>query len=67
MKNGKVVGKVTSAVFSPRLEQNIALAMIDCQDHEVGAQFDVEAALGLCKADLVEMPFYDPKKNIAKS
>ncbi|MDA9897421.1 glycine cleavage system protein T [Alphaproteobacteria bacterium] len=67
MKNGKVIGKVTSAVYSPRLEQNIALTMIDSQDHELGAQFDVEAAQGLCKADLVEMPFYDPKKNIAKS
>ncbi|MDA8896597.1 glycine cleavage system protein T, partial [Alphaproteobacteria bacterium] len=67
MKNGKVIGKVTSAVYSPRLEQNIALAMIDSQDHELGAQFDVKAAQGLCKADLVEMPFYDPKKNIAKS
>jgi aminomethyltransferase len=67
IKNGKVIGKVTSAVYSPRLEQNIALAMIDCQDHELGAQFDVDAAQGLCKADLVEMPFYDPKKNIAKS
>ncbi|MGB0584269.1 MAG: glycine cleavage T C-terminal barrel domain-containing protein, partial [Candidatus Puniceispirillaceae bacterium] len=67
IRNDKVVGKVTSAVYSPRLEQNIALAMIDCQDHELGAQFDVKAAQGLCKADLVEMPFYDPKKNIAKS
>jgi aminomethyltransferase len=67
MKNGNVIGKVTSAVYSPRLEQNIALAMIDSQDHELGAQFDVKAAQGLCKADLVEMPFYDPKKNIAKS
>ena len=67
MKNGRVVGKVTSAVYSPRLKQNIALAMIDCLDHELGAQFDVEAAQGLCNANLVEMPFYDPKKNIAKS
>ena len=67
VKNGRVIGKVTSAVYSPRLEQNIALAMIDSQDHELGAQFDVKAAQSLCKADLVEMPFYDPKKNIAKS
>ena len=67
MKDGKAIGKVTSAVYSPRLEQNIALAMIDYQDYALGAQFDVEAAQGLCKADLVEMPFYDPKKNIAKS
>ena len=67
IKHGKVIGKVTSAVYSPRLEQNIALAMVDCQDHELGARFDVEVAQGLCKANLVEMPFYDSKKNIAKS
>ena len=67
IKNGKLIGKVTSAVYSPQLEQNFALAMIDYQDHQLGVQFDVEAAQGLCKADLVEMPFYDPKKNIAKS
>ena len=66
LKDGKATGKITSAVYSPRLEQNIALAMINYQDYELGAQFDVEAAQGLCKADLVEMPFYDPKKNIAK-
>ena len=28
-KDGKWVGKVTSAVYSPRLEKNIALAMVD--------------------------------------
>jgi aminomethyltransferase len=66
LKDGKAIGKITSAVYSPRLEQNIALAMINSQDYALGAQFDVEAAQGLCKADLVEMPFYDPKKNIAK-
>ena len=67
IKNRKLIGKVTSAVYSPQLEQNFALAMIDYQDHQLGVQFDVEAAQGLCKTDLVEMPFYDPKKDIAKS
>ena len=28
-KNGKKIGKVTSAVYSPRLKKNIALAMIE--------------------------------------
>ena len=67
MKDGNAIGKVTSAVYSPRLKQNIAPAMTDAQDHALGAQSDVKAAQSLCKADLVEMPFYDPKKNIAKS
>jgi len=29
IKNSAVIGKVTSAVFSPRLKQNIGLALVD--------------------------------------
>ena len=29
--DGKKVGKVTSAVYSPRLKKNIALAMVDIE------------------------------------
>ena len=67
MHNDKVIGKVTSAVYSPRLEQNIALAMIESQAHELGAEVRVETMDGPRMAKMVEMPFYDPKKNIAKS
>jgi len=65
--NDKVVGKVTSAVYSPRLEQNIALAMVERGADQIGAEVTVDAIGGLCQARQVEMPFYDPKKNIAKS
>ncbi|MGA0913214.1 MAG: glycine cleavage T C-terminal barrel domain-containing protein [Candidatus Puniceispirillaceae bacterium] len=65
--NDKVVGKVTSAVYSPRLEQNIALAMVERGAHQIGAEVTVDAIGGLRQARQVEMPFYDPKKNIAKS
>ena len=65
--NDKVIGKVTSAVYSPRLEQNIALAMVERGADQIGAEVTVDAIGGLCQARQVEMPFYDPKKNIAKS
>jgi len=65
--NDKLVGKVTSAVYSPRLEQNIALAMVERGADQIGAEVTVDAIGGLCQARQVEMPFYDPKKNIAKS
>ena len=65
--NDKVVGKVTSAVYSPRLEQNIALAMVERGADQIGAEVTVDAIGGLRQARQVEMPFYDPKKNIAKS
>ncbi len=63
--DGDRVGKVTSAVYSPRLEQNIALAMVSVEKTRLGETLDVEAAKGPVKATVVEKPFYDPKKAIA--
>ncbi|WP_299198099.1 glycine cleavage T C-terminal barrel domain-containing protein [uncultured Amphritea sp.] len=64
-KEGEQVGKVTSAVFSPRLEQNIALAMVSAEFADLGTAFDVELPGGKATATVVEMPFFDPKKAIA--
>ncbi|WP_026379182.1 glycine cleavage T C-terminal barrel domain-containing protein [Afifella pfennigii] len=64
-KNGAVVGKVTSAVHSPRLKQNIALAMVSPSLAELGTQVDVELPSGSAPAVVVERPFFDPKKKIA--
>ena len=65
MKNGSVVGKVTSAVYSPRLEQNIALAMVAIDHSDIGMELDVAMPQGSAKATVVEKPFYDPKKQLA--
>ena len=66
-KNGKKIGKVTSAVYSPRLKKNIALAMIQINYSELGNQLDVQTHEGKYSATIVEKPFYDPKKKIASS
>ena len=66
-KNGKKIGKVTSAVYSPRLKKNIALAMIEINYSELGNQLDVQTHEGKYTAKIVEKPFYDPKKKIASS
>ena len=66
-KNGKQIGKVTSAVYSPRLKKNIALAMIDINFSEVGANLEVNTHEGSYNSTIVEKPFYDPKKKIASS
>ena len=66
-KNGKKIGKVTSAVYSPRLKKNIALAMIEINYSELGNQLDVQTHEGKYSATIVEKPFYDPKKKIASS
>lgn len=64
-KDGATVGKVTSAVYSPRLKQNIALAMMSVDSIELGGEVDVATASGPAKATIVEFPFYDPKKSLA--
>ena len=66
-KDGKTIGKVTSAVYSPRLKKNIALAMIEINYSELGNQLDVQTHEGKYSATIVEKPFYDPKKKIASS
>lgn len=64
--NGVKVGKVTSAVYSPRLEKNIALALVDIQHSDIGTELDVTIANQVMKAVIVNKPFYDPSKKIAK-
>ncbi|MCL7942174.1 glycine cleavage system protein T [Halomonas sp. ATCH28] len=64
-KDGKEVGKVTSAVYSPRLDQNIALAMVATEHAEIGTELVIPTTSGDVQAIVVEKPFYDPKKQKA--
>jgi aminomethyltransferase len=61
------IGKVTSAVYSPRLKKNIALAMVSVEQSEIGNELQVTTNEGLFNCIVVEKPFYDPKKKIASS
>lgn len=63
----KVVGKVTSAVYSPRLKQNIALAMVHIDYADIGSQLTINMDGISANATVVEKPFYDPKKQITKA
>ncbi len=62
---GAQVGKVTSAVYSPRLKRNIALAMVDVGHAHVGMQVEVVLPSGPTTATIVERPFFDAKKSLA--
>ncbi len=70
-KNGEIIGKVTSAVYSPRLKQNIALAMVSAEHAHLGEEVEVINRTGLVneagteRAVIVERPFYDPQKKLA--
>tara|TARA_B100000767_G_C19695665_1_gene506026 strand:- start:217 stop:873 length:657 start_codon:yes stop_codon:yes gene_type:complete len=65
-KDNKVVGKITSAVYSPRLKKNIALAMILINESELGTKLNVEILSKNVVATVVEKPFYDPQKKLLK-
>jgi aminomethyltransferase len=64
-KGNTHIGKVTSAVYSPRLDQNIALAMVSIGHSKIGTELTVEINSKFVDAKVVEKPFYDPKKSIA--
>ncbi len=66
-KNGKTVGKVTSAIYSPRLKQNIALAIVSIEVSVIGNLVEVSMPSGTTQASIVETPFFDPKKEIVTS
>ena len=66
-KDDKKIGKVTSAVYSPRLKKNIALAMIAIEHSEIGGKFKVDTNDDKINCTVVEKPFYDPKKKIAST
>ncbi|MBD1135636.1 glycine cleavage system protein T [Pelagibacterales bacterium SAG-MED47] len=65
--NGVIVGKVTSAVYSPRLKKNIALAIVDIKFSKIGNELVVRINDKEVKSKIIEKPFYDPKKKIASS
>jgi aminomethyltransferase len=64
-RDGTEIGKVTSAVYSPRLERNIALAMVAVAHAPVGTEVNIMTPSGPARATVVERPFYDPKKKLA--
>ena len=66
-KNNVNIGKVTSAVYSPRLKKNIALAMVSVEQSEIGNELKVYTNEGIFDCKIVEKPFYDPKKKIVST
>jgi aminomethyltransferase len=65
-KDGKSIGRVTSACYSPRLEKNIGYAMLPIELAEFGTELEVEAPTGKQTATVVRKPFIDPTKETPK-
>ncbi len=67
LNNDLKIGKVTSAVYSPRLKRNIALAMIDIRHSNLDTKLTTIINKKKVNCRVVEKPFFDPKKKIASS
>ncbi len=65
--DGRKVGQVTSACWSPRLEKNIGFAMLPIEHVVMGTEVDVETPHGRERSVVVPKPFYDPTKEIPKA
>jgi glycine cleavage system aminomethyltransferase T len=63
----QIVGKVTSAVYSPRLKKNIALAMVSTSHTDIGTALVIDTKAGIRNGVVCEKPFFDPKKKIASA
>jgi aminomethyltransferase len=64
LKDHATIGKVTSAVYSPRLGQNIALALLAADRAEIGSIVEVATRTSSAAARIVERPFFDPRKRL---
>ncbi len=60
---GQVIGQVTSGVFSPTLNQAIALASIQTPFAKIGTEFQVNVRGKLKRAKVVKTPFYQIPRN----
>ncbi len=61
LRDGNPVGKLTSLAYSPRLERNLALGLVDAAQAGEGTAFQVETWDGVRKATVTALPFM-PKR-----
>jgi aminomethyltransferase len=63
--NGAQIGRVTDAIWSPRLERNIGYAWIPTELASPGTRINVQTPDGgAVEATVAALPFLDPRKEI---
>ena len=65
--DGQQVGKVTSAIYSPRLKQNIGYCWLPAGRSNEGQKVTVQTEWGTRGATVAPRPFVDPSKQIPVS
>ena len=63
IKNNQIIGKVTSAIYSPRLKKNIALAIVSVSNSGIGNSLQIKTENNIYDAEVVKKPFYEPDKS----
>ena len=64
--NGEQAGRVTSAVYSPRLDRNIALAMVPVDSAIIGTRLGLFEPEGDLPATVAEKPFVAPPRQLTQ-
>jgi aminomethyltransferase len=67
LDDGQQIGKVTSAIHSPRLGKNIGYCWLPTDRSSAGTTVSVETEWGTRTATVAPMPFVDPDKSIPVS
>jgi aminomethyltransferase len=62
--DGRAVGRVTDAVWSPGLRKNIGYVWVPIELAEPGTELDVETPDGFVKGRTAMIPFVDPRKEV---
>jgi aminomethyltransferase len=66
-EGGQVIGRVTDAIHSPRLEKNIGYAWVPIQLAEPGTRLEILSPAGPVTGRTASLPFLDPSKRIPAS
>jgi glycine cleavage system aminomethyltransferase T len=59
---GKLVGQITSAVYSPDMDKNIAYALVSVRSPDIGGQVLVEIEGEKIEATVTKLPFIDNRE-----
>jgi aminomethyltransferase len=62
--NGQPVGVITSAVYSPDLDKNIAFALVAVECADVGTQLVVDMGQKKVEATITPLPFIDNRAKV---